>query len=272
MLELPEVTLVCVETREHELARLALEDCLSKVDFGDVLILTDRPLEFASLTKFTGPGRVESAGGNGAKPRAPVRIHTVPDWPEKLGWSRSWWFDVPPLLQTRHTLNIQWDSWIWDDGMWCDEFLDYDYIGAPWWYKDGKNVGNGGFSLVSTPLKRYIYDRRDKFPCDTAVDDDLLCRKYRPQLEEAGFVWAPESVAHKFAFECCRPSPESRHFGFHAMFNWPHVLEKDRLLERVRVALKSTYIRDGYMMKELIKCHPEIVTELMETAPTTGGQ
>jgi len=246
-LNLPEVTLVMVDTREHTLARMAIEDCVDKVDFGDVLILTDKPEEFASLK---------------CKPR----IHVVPDWPDKRGWSRSWWFDVPPLLQTSQTLNIQWDSWIVDATMWRDEFLDYSYIGAPWWYKDGKNVGNGGFSLVSTALKRYIRANRAKFPCDTAVDDDLLCRTYRPQLEDLGFVWAPEKVAHDFAFECCRPSASSKHFGMHALFNWPEVLEHERLMERLEIAVRSPYITNpnGVIWKAFSQKYPALLAELAQ--------
>ena len=247
MLKLPDVTLVMVETREHALARMAIEDCLKVAEFGDLVIVTDKPAEFPFKATFK----------------------TVPDWPSKLGWSRSWWFDVPPLLKTSHTLNIQWDSWIWDASMWSDEFLKYDFIGAPWWYKDGKNVGNGGFSLVSTPLKRYIFDRRWEYPCDTAVDDDLLCRTYRPRLEDAGFRWAPEPLAHDFAFECCRPSPDSRHFGFHAMFNWPYVLPHDRLLDRVRVAFKSPYIRDSYIGKVFSDRHPKIMEQLWPLSQPT---
>jgi len=235
-----------VETREHELARLAIEDCIRAAEFGDVLVLTDRPLEFSSLTRVCEP-----------------RIYSVPDWPEKVGWSRSWWFDVPQYLRTRQTLNIQWDSWICDPSMWHDEFMDYDYIGAPWWYKDGKNVGNGGFSLVSTRLKRYVAQHRDKYPCDTAADDDLLCRRYRPMLEEVGFVWAPEWIAHDFAFECCRPSSTSKHFGFHALFNWPHVLEREKLMARLRVGLRSEYVSKN-MLNAFKNNHPQILEELTE--------
>lgn len=249
-LQLPDVTLVMVETREHALARLAVKDCMDLVDFGDVLILTDNPGAFKLL-----PG--------------PHRFHIVPDWPDKMGWSRSWWFDVPPLLRTRQTLNIQWDSWVWDTSMWGDYFLHYDFIGAPWWYKDGKNVGNGGFCLKSTRLARYIYDRRTEYPCDTPVDDDLLCRTYRPKLEEAGFTWAPEEVAHQFAFECCRPEPKSRHFGFHAIYNWPEVLDHKNLLTRLNLALGSGYIRDGRMMKVLCEKYPALTEELIGTAMAT---
>jgi hypothetical protein len=89
-----------------------------------------------------------------------------------------------------------------------------------------------------------------------------MCRKYRSKLEDAGFRWAPEWMAHNFAFECCRPSPQSRHFGFHALFNWPDVLEHDRLLDRVRLAMDSPYIGDSYMMDALAKRCPDLIAQL----------
>jgi len=197
--------------------------------------------------------------------RNAVRIHRVADWPEKIGWSRSWWYDVPPLLRTRQTLNIQWDSWIWDVSMWDGAFLEYDYVGAPWWYKDGKNVGNGGFSLVSTRLKRFLRAHQHTLPCDTSVDDDLLCRKYRLTLENHGFVWAPESVAHRFAFECSRPSPTSRHFGFHGAFNFNQVLDAEKLEARARIMLSSAYIAkpDGYIFQAFAKSNPQLVERIL---------
>lgn len=243
-LDLPDVTLVLVETREHALAALAAKECMDRCSFGDVLILTDRPDAFAG---------------------ADARFHAVPDWPSKIGWSRSWWYDVPPLLRTRQSLNIQWDSWVWDVSMWHPEFMEYDYIGAPWWYKDGKNVGNGGFSLVSTRLKRFLRANRWKFPCDTSSDDDLLCRKYRVNLENYGFRWAPEQVADRFAFECCRPGPSTRHFGFHAAFNFDEVLEPAALEERARLMIASPYIsKTGYIMEAFFKKNSELVRRLIE--------
>lgn len=232
---------------------MAIEECLRVAEFGDVLILTDRPLEFSRMTNL------------GITPST----HVVPDWPEKIGWSRSWWYDVPPLLRTRQTLNIQWDSWIWQPDVWRDEFLQYDYIGAPWWYAD-RNVGNGGFSLVSTALKRYIAKNRDKFPCDTSLDDDLLCRKYRYRLEQAGFVWAPEQIAYDFSYEGCGPAGHlntkspTRHFGFHAMFNWPRVLDDDRLMKRLEVARKSPYLRGSYQLRALYEMNPQVLRNLQE--------
>lgn len=248
MLQLPNITLVLIETREHALACLALNECLKVAEFGEVLIVTDNPDKFWC----------------GLHVNQEPKFHIVPDWSDKLGWARSMWYDVPPLLRTSHMLGIQWDSWIIDPTMWRDEFLDYDFCGAPWWYKDGKNVGNSGFCLKSTRLARFLAKNRDKFPCDTSIEDDLLCRKYRPKLEELGFVWAPEKVAYDFSFEGCAGNKPTKHFGFHAAFNFGWVLDHDRLLERARLMFQSPYIRESYIGKSFCEKNPSIVKELLD--------
>src|SRR5262245_35818221 len=221
-LRLPDVTLVLIETREHDLAQLALEDCEKAAEFGDVLIFTDRVAQFQ---------------------RADRRVIPVDDWPNKMGWSRCFWNDVALHVKTTHALCIQSDSWIVAPDMWRDEFMDYDYIGAPWWYKDGMNVGNGGFCLRSTALMRFIRKHRDQFPTITDLDDDLFCRHYRPTLQNAGFVWAPENVALDFSFETTRPDPAARHFGFHAAYNFDYGCgSEERLHERAALMARSSYM------------------------------
>jgi hypothetical protein len=240
-LDLPDVTLCCVETREWDLARMAIQDCKRKVDFGDVLIFTDKPEKF------------EKEG----------RIVVVEDFPDKVDWSRFRWQEISPHLKTSHMLFTEWDAWVSDPSMWRNDFLQYDFIGAPWWFSDGRNVGNGGFSMRSTALTRYLRKNRDKFPCTTCVDDDLLCRKYRLQLESLGFTWAPEKLAYDFAFECIRPSPESKHFGFHGMFNWHWILNEDELFQRAEVASRSDYIRTRERMwGAFCKNNPKIAERL----------
>ena len=246
-LKLPNVTLTLIETREHVLAKLALLDCLEKAEFGEIIVFTDQPLRFAI------PG---------------VTTVQVSDWPEKVGWSRCFWYEVAQHVRTSHILSIQWDSWIVDPGCWTDEFLEYDWIGAPWWYKDGMNVGNGGFSLRSTKFARFIRNNRADYPCTTALDDDLYCRKYRPRLEVAGFVWAPESLAHRFSFECVRPGPTAKHFGFHATFNFDYGCEGNeaRLLERASLMARSSYIYGhSVLWDNFAKKFPKVVEQLKES-------
>lgn len=238
-LKLPNVTLVMIETLEHELARLAVNECMNKAEFAEILIFTDKPSYFFM------------AENN-------VRFIDVPCWPNKIGWSKSSWYDVPPHLHTSHALYIQWDSWIWDPECWTDDFLQFDLIGAPWpWHPDRK-VGNLGFGMRSTQLARFMLKNRERFPCSSELDDDLLCRKYRLDLEDAGFVWAPESLAERFAFECAEPDLERKHFGFHACQNFKYVLSQEDLIERANLMRESPYIgkKDSYMWKNFVKANP----------------
>src|SRR5262245_26747484 len=228
MLRLPSVTLVMIETLDHELARLAIDACLSKVEFVDVLILTDKREAFEGLD---------------------ARFVDVPCWDSKLGWSRSSWFDLPPHVRSSHALTIQWDAWVWEPSCWTNEFLEYDIVGAPWHWHPTKRVGNLGFGLRSARLMRHVARNRDRYPCTTNIDDDLLCRVYRPALEDEGFVWAPERLAERFAFECSLPDLERKHFGFHSAQNFRHVLTPEELEERARLMVASPYISKSYMFK-----------------------
>ncbi len=222
-LHLPNVTLVMIETMSHRLGRLAVQECIDKVRFRDALIFTDRPAEFTA---------------------ASLSVHAVPKWPSKIEFEQFRWAGVTPYLRTNHALFIEWDSWVWDTSMWDDAFLKYDYVGPPWRYDNGLNVGGGGFCLVSSRLKRYLRDHPRKYPLPITSSDWLLCCEYRPRLESEGFMWAPQDVADRFAFEYFRPSPSSRHFGFHGIHNFNEVLSPERLEERTKLMLASKYLAD----------------------------
>ena len=182
-LALPDVTLVMYEGRTFDLASIAWQDVLEKIDFGGIILFEDH----AGL-------------------------------PKELG--QAWqWNEMPRDVTTSYILNIEWDSGINDLSQWTDEFLRYDYVGAPWpWHPPHERVGNSGFSLISTRLANYlrIYDYPFIFPYD-----DTLCRKYRPSLEVKGFKWAPESLARHFSLEW---GPLRFSFGYHDCRNWPRIL------------------------------------------------
>lgn len=256
MLELPDVTLVLIETRQHDLAELALKDCERKVSFGDVLVFTDRVSQFQ---------------------RADRRVIPVSDWDTKLGWSKCFWMDVPLHVRTSHALCIQWDSWVVDTSAWQDCFLQYDFVGAPWWYQDGLNVGNGGFCLRSSRMMRYIRKHRGSYPVVTDLDDDLFCRRYRPGLQAVGFEWAPEPIAQAFAFEIVRPNKDQKHFGFHAVYNFNYGCEGDeeRAIERAKLMRQSEYFTKThkYLWGGMVKAFPWIEERLgIEPMEAEGGR
>ena len=51
--------------------------------------------------------------------------------------------ELHKYVDTSHCLLVQWDGYVLNPKSWLPQFLDYDYIGAPW---NGNVVGNGGFS------------------------------------------------------------------------------------------------------------------------------
>jgi hypothetical protein len=225
-LQLPDVTLVMMDTTCPELAKLAVEDSLRGIEFGDVIIFSDTDL------KVSGSQWVEAA-----------------PWQSHEDYNKFFWYQVPKYLNTTHAIFIQWDSWVINTLCWTNEFLKYDYVGAPWWYEDNWNVGNG-CGLRSTRLMQFLEKRRASFPCFLTEEDHLICRMYRPQLEHHGFKWPSSSLAAQFAFECTRPAPNSQHFMFHDSLNFPLVLQGDRLETRVRLMHENPYLQKGKKLSQ----------------------
>lgn len=220
-LRLPEVTLVTVDTACHELTRMAIEDCVAAVEFGDIVVFSDKDIAV--------PGarwkKIKSLVGR----HAPLAYR---------------WLEMPKAVRTSHVLIVEWDSWILDPSMWRAEFLDYDYIGAPWGYTDGLNVGNGGFSLRSKRLLDYLVANTDSFPF-SLPEDETICRRYRPALETKGFRWPGERLAFDFSYENVRPEG-GRHFGFHGLMNWAAMLTQLRLERRAQHFNDYVYQHPSY--------------------------
>lgn len=216
--KLPDVTLVAIDSVAHDLTRIAIEDTLRQIEPSECLIFTDRAEAFAIS------GSV---------------IHVVL---AKLNSydavARALWHEVPLHVRTSHFLTVQHDGWVLDGTAWRPEWLDCDYIGARWgWHGDGLEVGNGGFSLRSTAMMRWLALRPDRFP-PAHPEDDTLCRRYRGALEREGFAWADAAEARRFSFERSEPRPT---FGYHGLFNWPRILDPVAL--RRRIELANDYVR-----------------------------
>lgn len=221
MLDLPDVTLVCVFTVCHDLTLLAVDECLKQVNFGDVKLFTNKDLG---------------------------REHIKVEFSDSTKMAEFTNYCVPNYIKTSHILFVQYDSWVLDPKMWQNDFLKYDYVGAPWWYNDNFNVGNSGFNLRSISLMKFLAEYKSEFPI-ALPEDHTLCRKYQPMLPQ--FKWAPTKLAQQFAFERTRPAIDSKHFGFHGTFNWPFVLSYEQLNERMEIAKNTPYIQQNGMLAEL---------------------
>ncbi len=230
MLALPDVTLCCVYTVCHELHLMAVDECLKQARFGDVKLFTDQ-----------------------ARGRDVISINTQ-DINEFAAFMRR---QLPQYIKTSHVLYIQWDSWIINPNAWRAEFLEYDYIGAPWWYGDNYNVGNSGFCLRSKALIDFLSAHEREFPL-VEPEDHFLCREYRKRLPQ--FKWASNELAGHFAFERAVFHPLNEIFGYHGIFNWPYLLSFDKIHERMAKAPNYIFQSVGcrQMLELMLKKQQEL--------------
>lgn len=197
MLELPDVTLACVDTREPELALWALARCAAQAAFGDLLLCTRPGIQPADAP----PGlRI-----------APVVVDSI------AAYSTFMLRGLADHVRTSHALVVQWDGLVHDARAWRDEFLSYDYIGAPWAREiGGQRVGNGGFSLRSRRLLQALRDPELQL---SHPEDVCICVHNRALLQSRhGVRFAPPDVAARFAYE--REPAAASTFGFHGFFNF----------------------------------------------------
>ena len=223
---LPDVTVVAIDCVAHELTRMAIEDTLREIEPAEVVTFSNSPLmrDRDALFQYCDNRSIDDV-------------------------TRVLWYDVPRFVETSHFLVVQWDSWVIDGTRWDHAWVDTDYLGAPWpWHGDGLTVGNGGFSLRSTDMARWVAANPGNYPALPGENEDVtLCRRYRSELQRDGFVWGSRAAAEAFSFEREEPRPS---FGYHGAWNWSRVLSKERLAERIERA--NDYVRGKVEWHELM--------------------
>lgn len=227
-LDLSNVTLLLIDTVIHDLSCKAIEDSVKHAKFGQLLVFSNRPHFYEGLN---------------------ANVMTINPFRGPHDWGVFLWGEVAPHLEKDFVLVIQWDSWIIDPTAWDEKFLEYDYIGAPWWYSRN-NVGNGGFSWRSRRLMDYLYNNKHLYSPVGINEDVLLCRAMRGLFAQQGFKWPDPLLANKFAFERVRYEGVLKHFGFHGIFNWPLVLGASELEERLKLVRENPYLKST-MLREL---------------------
>jgi len=216
MLNLSNVTLLCVETREPELAHWAIDRCLSGTQFAKVVLITNLD-------------RVNIKRADIEYVQAPP-IKTTKDYSELLLTG------LDQYVDGSHVLVIQWDSFVIHPELWANDFLTYDYIGAVWPHHPKTAVGNGGFSLRSVKLLQAMkisgfVKRHPEDYCICVDNKEFL-------MQECGIRIAPTGVAEQFAVD---RSPWHPAFGFHGFFNFGRVLN-DAELKNFIGMLPETYL------------------------------
>lgn len=220
MIELPNITLLLVTSVRVKEAVWALKYSSRKIRFNGVKLLTDMDVRE--------PG-IET-----------INIRRL----DYDGYSRFVVYDLHKYFDTEFVLLIQDDGYVVHPEAWRDDFLAYDYIGAPWAlpcddisYRDRqgniRRVGNGGFSLRSRKLCRMASDL--KLPWgeyyDNCHEDGFICTNNVHIYEAQGCRFAPVEVAAHFSQETVLPEyRDVKPFGFHGK----HSRYNRRWLQRIR--------------------------------------
>ena len=203
MLNLPQITLISVDCNNPELAAEALKMSSSSIKFGKMVLLSDaRPFNLSDDIEF-------------------FEIESIKNLNQ---YSKFVFNHLGEYVDTEFCITIHVDGYICNPHNWNPEFLNYDYIGAPWptdeWFVVNKpkenRVGNGGFSLRSKKLLNLLKELNCPEHEDTAIT-----QLFRQHLEEQGIRFAPLELASHFSQEkICSDLPvvaEKECFGFHGL-------------------------------------------------------
>jgi hypothetical protein len=192
MLTLNNVTLCCIDTVHQNLAAEALRRSAAQINFAKVVFITDRKEFVQNNWEFH---RIKQLNG-------------IADFNRFM--LRSLYFHI----ETDYVLTVQYDGFVLNPEVWTDEFLAYDYIGAPLPHLKDEYAGNGGFSLRSRKLLEALQDDHILTPPVSSNEDFVISAIYRNYLVyNYGLKFAPSSVMSKFSYESGQYAGQI--FGFH---------------------------------------------------------
>ena len=118
-------------------------------------------------------------------------------------WSKFALDKLASYVKTDFVLLVHADGYAVNSDKWRDDFLDWDYVGAPWpqWITRSWRtmVGNGGFSLRS---HRWLQAAKELAGVSQGEPEDWFCCKtHLEHFVNRGCRIAPVALAMKFSLE-----------------------------------------------------------------------
>ena len=226
-LELPNVTLLSATSSEMDEAQISMRISLHNIKFGKSKLLC------SSLPKQKYPD---------------IEYVSIPPLNSVDSYNQLIFQDLHKYFETSHCLIVQSDSFVVNSSLWKEEFLQYDYIGAPWSNKiqinpnlvlhlEKNTVGNGGFSLRSHKLAKTtakIDFNSLKFPLKS--EDIIICHYLYKEMLNNGIRFAPPELAAKFSMENVNHlhgQDVNSVFGFHGKHLRDYFLKKYMLRQSI---------------------------------------
>jgi len=214
MKKINNTTICCLDTKNKIEALIALDKSIKDISFDKYYFFTDN-IDGINISKFKNLAKVN------------LEIFYIPTITSKSDYSKFCLVDLNKYISTNFCLTIQHDGYVINSDYWENNFLNFDYIGAPWPNKEFKNrVGNGGFSLRSKKFLEVCTDLFKDYPDivirynhpDYLNEDFLACNVYYDEMMERGIKFADVETASKFSIEHPILEMKNQTFGFHGNF------------------------------------------------------
>jgi len=188
-LALPNVTLISIIGSENYLENTikAIKYSCKNIEFGSVKLLSNKKVAIENIDI--------------------IEIQSL----NREQYANFCIYDLPKYVNTEFCLTVQHDGFIINPDLWNDEFLKFDYIGAPWLNERWNNVGNGGFSLRSKKFLQAAstlsYNSKIQFQPHIAAgelitpEDWFICNYSYKQMLDMNIKFADIKTARKFSVE-----------------------------------------------------------------------
>ena len=194
MLKLNNITLIALTNKDFEGHKKAIDKSCEGIEWGAIKIIWDE------------------------------KIKNIDEWNRKII------YELHNHVQTDFALLVHADGYVIHPELWRNEWLEYDFIGAPWplpvddySYRDelgelvrvGNSVSLRSKKLLEMPSKLGLEWR--SFYGNTN-EDGFLCCHHKKTLEAHGIKFAPLDVAKHFSKE--HEIPENvglETFAFHSL-------------------------------------------------------
>ena len=230
MINLPTVALCCVTNDfDVEPSQVVLAYSMREIQFAKVLLLSSKP-----PTNLSNGITYQSIAPLGAKSEqsyinySRFFIQSIGDYIEA---------NTTPIVT--HALFVHVDAFVINPHLWNDDWLKYDYIGAPWGYFVGSHsrVGNGGFSLRSKKIMAMAKNLRANW--NGKMNEDTFYCHHVFHIGGNNLKFPTVSEALRFSFEHEYNSKdltgwnvERDSFGFH---RW----QREKFIRRTQIPIEK---------------------------------
>jgi len=215
MIDLDNITLISVSSVKIPEAINAIKKSKEKINFYDTILVSDeRPIDLPSDINYEHCDKITNI----------------------KEYSYYMIYNLHKHIKSDFCLVVQYDGYVSNPDKWNDEFLNWDYIGAPWPIKEDAyidpfgnhiRVGNGGFSFrskklielptfVEIPFEVNVGDFYKHMNAGCYSEDGNISVHNRHIFEENGCKFAPVDIAAQFSRESNIPENQGiEAFGFH---------------------------------------------------------